>query len=216
MIIYSLLFIIILIFAYETIQNTYKLREEYFSNAREHKRDQFISSPLPSDGNLADISKTIAINCKSFKSNINKIQGYQPPELEDLDTTSYTQFKPLAYNPNKKYYYRGDILIAEGRRRAEDDNKDIAKVQSQFDKETNPDKKQILQNELDLYQWRNNILSPINTKTKLERTMRDITTDYWPTEFGQPRVWMEPHTHIPDYSQSLNYGYKINNQFHSK
>ena len=65
MIIYSLLFIIILIFVYETVQRLFKLREEYFSNARDH----FISSPLPSDPSLADISKTIAINCKDYPPN---------------------------------------------------------------------------------------------------------------------------------------------------
>lgn len=209
MIIYSLLFIIILIFAYETIQNTYKLHEEYFSNARDHQSDHFVSSPLPSDANLADISKTIAINCKAYPSEVNRIQGYIAPSSEDLDTITYAQFKPLEYDPNRKYYYRGDILIKEGIRRAMDDYKEFAKVQALFDKETDPDKKQILQDELDLFKWRGNILSPINTKTKLDRTMRDITTDYWPAEISQPRVWMEPHTHIPDYSDSLNYGYSI-------
>lgn len=204
MIIYSLLFIIILIFAYETIRNIYKLREEYFSNARDH----FVANPLPTNPALADISKTIAINCKAYPSQINKVQAYIPPQPDELDTPQSARFKPLEYDPTRKYYYRGDILIPEGIRRAKDDDKEIAKVQAMYDAETDPAKKQILQDELDLFQWRKSILSPINKVTGLERTMRDITTDYFPAEIGMQRVWLEPHTHIPDYSNALNYGYR--------
>jgi hypothetical protein len=206
MIIYSLLFIIVLIFLYETFQKLYKLREEYFSNARDH----FITSPLPSDPKLADISKTIAINCKAYPSNLNRLLADKPdPNEEDLDTVYSARFKPLEYDPTRKYYYRADILIPEGNRRSKDDEKEIAKVQAMFDAETDPDKKQILQDELDLFKWRKNIISPINKDTKLERTMRDIITDYFPEEIGMQRIWLEPHSHIPDYSNSVNYGYKV-------
>ena len=204
MIIYSLLFIIVLIFLYETFQKLFKLREEYFSNAKDH----FITSPLPSNPELADISKTIAINCKAYPSKMNLAQVYQPPQPQELDTVYSARFKPLEYDPTRKYYYRRDILIPEGLRRAKDDEKEITKVQVLFNAETDPDKKQILQDELDLFKWRSNILSPINKETKLERTMRDITTDYFPEEIGMQRIWQEPHSHIPDYSKSLNYGYK--------
>jgi hypothetical protein len=204
MIIYSLLFIIVLIFAYETIRNIFKLREEYFSNAHDH----FVSNPLPKDPLKADISKTIAINCKAYPSNINKVMTYIETNSDDLDTVYSARFAPLEYDPTRKYYYRRDILIPEGIRRSQDDNKQIAKVQAMYDAETDPDKKQILQDELDLFKWRNNILSSINKETKLNRTMRDITSDYFPAELGMQRVWQEPHSHIPDYSNSLNYGYK--------
>jgi hypothetical protein len=206
MIIYSLLFIIILIFLYETFQKLYKLREEYFSNARDH----FISKPLSSNSDLADISKTIAINCKLYPTNINKIQAYEPQSPEELDTTYSSRFKPLEYNPNRVYYYRSDILIPEGIRRVKDDNIELAKIQKLFDNETDSNKKEILQDELDLSKWRSQILSLKDKETGEKRTMRDITTDYYPEEIGMQRVWLEPHSHIPDYSKSLNYGYIIN------
>ena len=205
MIIYSLLFIIILIFAYETVQKLFKLREEYFSNARDH----FVSNPLPSDPALADISKTIAINCKAFPDRANAIQSSaakNSPDSGELDTPYHAQFKPLEYNPKRLYYYRRDILVPEGWRRSADDDKEIARVQSLYDKETNSIKKEILQDELDIFAWRKSILAEKDNRG-LPRSMRDITTDYYPAEIGMQRVWREPHSHIRDYSHELNYGY---------
>lgn len=219
MIIYCLLFIIVLIFIYETIQRLYKLREEYFSNARDH----FVSNPLPSDPSLADISKTIAINCKSIASRANLIQAaeilpnYGNKDIHhnidterissELDTPYYAQFKPLEYNPKRLYYFRRDILVPEGWRRSADDDKEISHVQSLYDKETDPNKKEILQDELDLFNWRSAILAE-KDKQGILRSMRDIITDYYPAEIGMQRIWREPHSHIRDYSQELNYGYK--------
>jgi hypothetical protein len=56
------------------------------------------------------------------------------------------------------------------------------------------------QEELNLFNWRNNILSLTDEKTGLDRDMRDITTDYFPDEIGMSRAWIERHSHIPDYS----------------
>ena len=36
--------------------------------------------------------------------------------------------------------------------------------------------------------------------------------DYFPEEIGMNRPWIERHSHIPDYSNSLNYGYKAYNK----
>jgi len=203
MIIYSLLFIIILIFVYETVQRLFKLREEYFSNARDH----FIANPLPSDPSLADISKTIAINCKAYPAKANSIQAADiSPNSGELDTTNYASFKPLEYNPKRLYYFRRDILIPEGWRRSADDDIEIANVQSLYNQETDPAKKEILQDELDLFNWRSTILAE-KDKKGISRSMRDITTDYYPAELGMQRIWREPHSHIRDYSHELNYGY---------
>jgi len=204
MIIYSLLFIIILIFVYETVQRLFKLREEYFSNARDH----FISNPLPKDPSLADISKTIAINCKAYPHTANSIQSVEiAPNSPELDTPYYARFKPLEYNPKRLYYFRRDILVPEGWRRSADDDQYIARVQELYNKETNPNMKQILQDELDLFNWRSTILAE-KDKKGISRSMRNITTDYYPAEIGMQRVWREPHSHIRDYSNELNYGYK--------
>lgn len=212
MIIYSLLFIIVLIFVYETVQRLFKLREEYFSNARDH----FVSNPLPSDPALADISKTIAINCKAYPSVANSIQAADiSPNSGELDTPYYARFKPLEYDAKRLYYFRRDILVPEGWRRSADDDKEIARVQSLYDKETDPAKKEILQDELDLFNWRANILAEKDAKQEL-RSMRDITTDYYPFEIGQQRIWREPHSHIRDYSNELNYGYKAYSNSNSR
>lgn len=212
MIIYSLLFIIILIFAYETVQRLFKLREEYFSNARDHHNitDRFVSNPLPTDPNLADISKTIAINCKAYPTLMNLVQAADiSPNSDELDTTAYARFKPLEYDTSRKYYYRRDILVPEGLRRSADDDKEIAHIQFLYDAETDPNRKEILQNALDLFNWRRDngkILAEKDSKG-VPRSMRDITTDYYPAEIGMQRVWREPHSHIRDYSHALNYGY---------
>jgi hypothetical protein len=203
MIIYSLLFIIVLIFLYETVQRLFKLREEYFSNARDH----FVSSSLPSDPALADISKTIAINCKAFPARANSIQAADiSPNSGELDTPYYARFKPLKYDPSRVYYFRRDILVPEGWRRSADDDKEILKVQALYDAETDPEKKQVLQDELDLFTWRTTILAEKDNKGE-PRSMRNITSDYYPAEIGMQRIWREPHSHIPDYSNSLNNGY---------
>lgn len=228
MIIYSLLFIIVLIFAYESIQRLFKLREEYFSNAKDH----FIAKTLSTDPEQADISKTIAINCAAYPDKLDKLLAVDPapdsnstkwlnlnplvtdqlemaaPGASELDTTLYARFKPLEYDSTRKYYFRRDILVPEGLRRAVDDDVEIGKVQALYDKETDPLRKQVLQDELDVFRWRSNILQKKDKKTGELRTMRDITSDYYPAEIGMQRIWREPHSHIPDYSKSLNYGYR--------
>lgn len=212
MIIKVLLFIIVLIFVYESFQMMYKMREEYFSTTRNNQQHQnnpvekFVSlSGIPEQD---DIAKTIAINCKAYPGYHNGIMETKPIPEDELDTPEYARFKPLEYNPKRLYYWRRDILIPEGIRRLQDDDIEIASIQSLFDTETDPEKKQILQDELNLFKWRSNIIALKNYETNEDRSMRDIITDYYPSEIGLSRIWREPHSHIKDYSHSLNYGYK--------
>lgn len=201
----SLLFIIVLIFVYETFQKLFKLREEYFT-------ESFVSLAKPNSPNasqLNDIAKTIAINCKKYPIHKNTIQTYSTIDPVTLDTVDYARFNPLEYNAARKYYFRRDILIPEGIRRSLDDDKEIAKIQKLYDEEKNPAKKEILQDALDRFKWRKYILESSNPKTKEPRSMRDITSDYFPQEIGMVRTWREPHSHIPNYSNKLNYGYSI-------
>lgn len=208
MIIKVLLFIIVLIFVYETFNTLYKMREEYFSTI--HNKERFVS--LSGDPKKDDIAKTIAINCKAYPERRNRIMAAKPIPADELDTVYYARYKPLGYDASRLYYWRRDILVPEGIRRSQDDEKEIAKIQKMFDKETDPDKKEILQDELDLFTWRTQILQLKNPKTKEERSMRDITTDYFPQEIGMNRPWIERHSHIPDYSNALNNGYKAYNK----
>ena len=117
-----------------------------------------------------------------------------------LDTPYYKRFKPLEYNKDRSYYWRRDKLVEEGIRRNQYDLQKIHNLQTSFENETDEKKKKELQDELDLYKWRDNILETKDKNTGLSRDKRDIITDYYPKEIGQPRVWMERHSHIPDYS----------------
>ena len=118
----------------------------------------------------------------------------------NLDTPYYKRFKPLEYNKNRAYYWRRDKLVEEGIRRNQYDLQKIHNLQTSFENETDEKKKKELQDELDLYKWRDNILETKDNNTGLSRDKRDIITDYEPEEIGLPRVWMERHSHIPDYS----------------
>ena len=120
--------------------------------------------------------------------------------INELDTPYYKSFKPLEYNKDRAYYWRRDKLVEEGIRRNKDDLKQIHKLQTLFENETNEEKKKELQYELDLYKWRDSILETKDKNTGLSRDKRDIITDYYPEEIGQHRVWIERHSHIPDYS----------------
>ena len=178
------------------------MSEEYFTNLEINKQEKFVN--LSDNPEKNDISKTIAINCKNLASNVDVIMTYTPEQINKyLDTPYYSRFKPIEYDSKRKYYWRANKLVQEGIRRSNDDEIEIAKVQSLFDNETDPDKKQILQDELDLFNWRKNninILSLKDPNTGLDRDMHDITTDYFPAEIGMNRPWIERHSHLPDYS----------------
>ena len=119
MIVKSLLFIIICIFIYESFQIMNKMTEEYFTSLEHNNQERFVS--LSSNAEENDIAKTIAINCKEYPNKANAIMLYKPETNESLDTPYYAQFKPLEYNPKRRYYYRSDILGPEGKRRSKDD-----------------------------------------------------------------------------------------------
>ena len=174
------------------------MTEEYFINMNVSNNENFVNLGKDSDKN--DIAKTIAINCKEYSKNNNKIMVFKPESDESLDTPYYAQFKPLQYNSKRKYYWKTNKIIEEGKRRNIDNKAEIAKVKKLLDNETNPDKQEIYQEELNLFNWHKNILSSKDKKTNLDRDMRDITTDYFPEEIGMNRSWIERHSHIPDYS----------------
>ena len=196
MIINSLLFIIICIFVYESFQILNKMTEEYFITHVQNEK--FIN--LSSDPNKNDISKTIAINCKAFPDSLTKKMVNKPVSNESLDTPYYSQYKPLEYDKKREYYWRVDKLVEEGIRRSKDDEIEIEKVQNLLDNETDPDKQEIYEEELKLFNWRKNILSLQDTDTGLDRIQEDIISDYYPSEIGMSRPWIERHSHIPNYS----------------
>ena len=224
MIIKSLLFVIVCIFVYESFQILYKMKEEYFISLEN------FAEPRPFTPEEKDIRRTIINNCRQYKKNLNKEMIITKPSGKDLDTPYSAQFKPLEYNPDRKYYWNVHKLAQEGIRRSGDDEKEIEKVQKMFDEETDEDKKQILQDELNLYKWRdpktkiafeetkcgviykpnikyspegNDIIKLIYTDERgneVERRRSDVLTDYIPRNIGQQRLWQEIYSHLPDYS----------------
>jgi hypothetical protein len=201
MIIKSLLFIIVCMFFYETYINITKMTEEYFTSIQ---TEQFIE--LSKDPKLNDISKTISLNCKAYPKDITKIMAYKPDIGTSLDTPYYSRYKPIEHENNyktgteRKYYWRRNKLVEEGMRRSNDDDLEIKKLQSLFDNESDNKKKNIIQDELKLFKWRSNIFSIKDKNTGISREKKDILTDYYPTEIGLQRPWIERHSHIPDYS----------------
>ena len=184
---------------YHTHSYHTKKRRRIIHNTHNTDRDEpFVN--LTGKPELDDISKTIAINCKAYQNEVNKIMVYKKADNSVLDTPYYAQYKPLEYNSNRQYYWRRDKLVEEGIRRSKDDEVEIAKVQDLFDKETNEDKKKILQDELDLFKWRNNIFKLKDEKTGISREKRDIMSDYYTEEIGLQRPWIERHSHLPNYS----------------
>ena len=200
MIIKSLLFIIVCIFVYETYVTLSRMTEEYFVGLGMEKLEKEKFFDLPADVSTVTSNKGIPIQFTKWSYNPNQSGETITDQPASLDTPYYARYKPLEYNPNREYYWNPHKLIEEGRRRAKDDEAEIKKVQGAYDKETDPTKKQILQDELNLFKWRKNILATKDKDTKLERDMRDITTDYYPEEIGAIRPWLEVHSHIPDYS----------------
>lgn len=207
MIVKSLLFIIICIYVYETISNFIKQKEEYFSNKEILNTDEY-----------KGINYTIQQNCKHWSKNKDKLilQSYKAEPDESLDTPYSSRFKPLLFNKTRKYYWNPHYLIEEGQRRYLDDKKDLSKLQKEYNEETDINKKQILSNELSLYNWQNYIFKE-KTDQGLQRDIPDITTDYYPEIIGQARPWIERHSHLPDYKRSqIDPIYKENIQKYDK
>ena len=93
MIIKSLLFIIVCLFAYETFITLSKMNEEYFTNLEINRQEKFVN--LSDDPEKNDISKTIAINCKNWASNVDVIMAYLPDSNE---CTFYIEVYPYLMN----------------------------------------------------------------------------------------------------------------------
>jgi hypothetical protein len=179
--------------------NRHSKNRKHSRDNRDNRRDRDTFVSLSGTPELDDISKTIAINCKAYPNEVNKIMVYKPEPNSVLDTPYYSQYKPLEFDKDRRYYWSRDKLVEEGIRRSKDDEVEIAKVQALFNKETNNDKKKILQDELDLFKWRKNIFEVKDINTGISREKRDIMSDYYPDEIGLQRPWIERHSHLPNY-----------------
>lgn len=185
MILYSLSFIVIIIFVYETFKN-YKIYQKIYQKkiaSSEHMTESFDSLDYPSPA-----SNVIGI------TDILNSEDYPPYQDCALDTTHYKAFAPLIYNPTRKLFFSRQHLEQEAVRQDDITQQQIAKVQALSDKETNPDKKKLYDYELGFHKWRAYPFQQLDNLGN-QRLQEDITTDYVPSVFGQQRVWQEIHWH---------------------
>jgi hypothetical protein len=183
MILYSLSFVIILIFVYETYKN-YKLYQTKLERNRNGVvKEGFDMGDYPSQ----------AENITGVSDMLNN-EDYPPLQKCALDTTRTKAFAPLLYDPKRKLYFSRRHLDQEGERQDIITKQQIAKVQALSNAETNPDIKKLYDYELDFHKWR---AYPFQEKDNRgnKRLQEDITTDYIPEVFGQQRIWEEVHWH---------------------
>ena len=185
MILYSLSFIVIIIFVYETFKN-YKIYQKIYQKkiaSSEHMTESFDSLDYPSPA-----SNVIGI------TDILNSEDYPPYQDCALDTTHYKAFAPLIHDPTRKFYFSRKHLDQEGERQDDITQQQISKVQALSDAETNPDIKKLYDYELSFHKWR---AYPFQQSDNLgnDRLQQDITTDYLPSVFGQQRIWEEIHYH---------------------
>lgn len=184
MILYSLSFIIILIFVYETYKN-YKLYHAKLEKGRGRNGtlEGFDMYDYPS----------LAENITGVSDFLNN-EDYPPYQKCALDTTHSKAFAPLLYDSKRKLYFSRRHLEQEAVRQDNITKEQIAKVQALSDAETNPDIKKLYNYELGFHKWR---AYAFQDKDNLgnKRLQEDITTDYIPAVFGQQRIWEEVHWH---------------------
>ena len=178
MLLYSLSFIIILIFAYETYKN-YKLYQKKLAAGRETFTDFDYPSP--------------ARNIKGVKDILNN-EEYPPFQDCALDTPKTKAYAPLLFDSSRKLYFSRRHLDQEGERQNSITEKQIAKVQKLSVAEKDPDIKRLYDYELGLHKWREYAFQPTDNVGN-ERLKQDITSDYLPAVFGQQRIWEEIHFH---------------------
>ena len=164
MFIKALLFIIVLIYVYECYKTFYKTQEEYFSlihknNKQITENSYIIQKDTENNKVYEEYANTETINNNNNNSNTNLIteNGYTVLPLS-VDNTNSSQYKPMVYDPKRLFFWRRDILIPEGQRRAQDDNKELVKLKTILKSTTDESQKQLLQDEIDLYKWRTKTL----------------------------------------------------------
>ena len=130
MIIKLLLFTIVLIFAYECYTTLYKMKDEYFSSR--FTQEHIHSNNTYTNTNTNTIrDKCISLNnINSYLNSYNKEDNVNVMSLDNLDIPNNAPYKPMEYNPNRMFFWRRDILIPEGIRRVQDDNKELNNIKS--------------------------------------------------------------------------------------
>ena len=178
MLLYSLSFVIILIFVYESYKN-YKLYQKKLAAGRDNFTDFDYPNP--------------ARNITGVKDVLNN-EEYPPLQECALDTTRTKAFAPLIYDSSRKLYFSRRHLDQEGERQNAITDKQIAKVRELSKAEKDPDIKRLYEYELGLHKWKEYPFQATDNFGN-QRLREDITTDYLPGVFGQQRIWEEIHFH---------------------
>ena len=184
MILYSLTFIIIVLFVYETFKNLkeYKRKvnrtENYTNNIENFDTFDY---PQP------------AKNIVGQKDNVND-EEFPPYQKCALDTSRYKSYAPLLFVPKKKFYFSRKHIEQEAVRLDNINKAKIEEAKELLKNETDPNKKAIYEAELDLHKWRDYEFKEVD-EFGVNRKANDIITDYIPSVFGQQRIWEEVHFH---------------------
>jgi hypothetical protein len=186
MILYSLTFIIIILFVYETfknIKNYNKKVREADEKSSENRFENFDTFDYPQP----------AKNIVGVKDKLND-EEYPPYQICALDTTKYKSFAPLLFVPKKKFYFSRENIEQEAVRLDNITKDKIKNVEEMLKKETESGKRRIFEAELNLHKWRKYPFKEVD-EFGVKRKENDILTDYLPEVFGQQRIWEEVHFH---------------------
>ena len=166
MLVKALLFIIILLYVYDTYYDLTKfidihLKEHELNiNTHMHNKEEFTNYKY---------------NYGNYEHNTN---------------VGYTDFRPL-HNKIKGFYNRNN-LIDEGIRQNNNRLKNIDCLKQLLENDNiDENLKNNIRDDLKTHKWRDHIFQDVNSDTKQLRNKSDIMTDYNPNIIGCPRRWME-------------------------
>jgi hypothetical protein len=172
MIIYTLLFIIILIYIFEIYRELSRLSEYYLTDF--NKSENFVDSTARNPNH------------------------YPPPYKCPLSTPRFKEFAPLIYEPSRRLHYNRQWLNKEGELQDMITESKIKEIKAKYDAETDPEIKAIYERELKLHDWRAYPFQLLDNRGNL-RGANDVLTDYDYQTFGNQRIWLEPHDHLTNY-----------------
>lgn len=185
MILYSLIFIIIILYVYETFKDIKlyqnKIKNHKYDNDNLHENFDTNDYPQPEK------------NITGLRDIINN-KNYPPLQQCSLDTTKFKSYAPLLYNQARKLYFNRKHLDDEAIRQNNITHKQLEKIQKLYDTESNQNIKKIYEAELALHKWKKYSFNKIDNNNT-SRIDNDVITDYDYKVFGQQRVWDEVHFH---------------------
>ena len=166
MLVKALLFIILLLYIYDTYYDITKFidlkNKDHKLNINTHKH-------------TTEDFTNYKYNYYNYDHNVNG---------------GYKEFRPL-HNKLRSFYNRNN-LMHEGLRQNNYRIKNIECLEKLLEKDNiDENLKENIREDLKTHKWRDHIFQDVNKSTKQMRDKSDIMTDYDPNIIGCPRRWME-------------------------